>query len=158
MNKLSWTIGPVLSHYFVHYLFHNRLWKSPWPWQWTTISVLCSSLFLLRHLLLYSRPSWQATIHPTMGQKPPWQTKVLISLIMNQYAAGSPSREDFTKWMHLFSTSTARDEWRDGGEYKDISDSNPGCCAGSKCGGITVDVFLFFVFKVCFNSFTLIAH
>lgn len=35
-------------------------------------------------LLLYSRSSWQATIQPTMGQKPPWQTKVLISLIINQ--------------------------------------------------------------------------
>lgn len=58
-----------------------------------------------------------------MGQKPSWQTKVLISLIMNQYAAGSPSREDFTEWMHLFNTSTARDEWRDGGENKDISDA-----------------------------------
>lgn len=76
-----------------------------------------------------------------MAQKPPWQTKVLISLIMNQYAAGSSSREDFTEWMHLFSTSTARDEWRDGGEYKDISDSDPGCCAGSKWGEITVEVF-----------------
>lgn len=42
---------------------------------------------------------------------------------MNQYAAGSPSREDFTEWMHLFSTSTAMDEWRDGGENKDISDA-----------------------------------
>lgn len=56
-----------------------------------------------------------------MRQKPPWLTKVLISLIMNRYAAGSPSREDFTDWMHLFSRSTARDEWRDREENKDIS-------------------------------------
>lgn len=49
------------------------------------------------------RSSWQAHIQATIGQKPPWQTKVLISLIINQYAAGSPSGEDFTDWMHLFS-------------------------------------------------------
>lgn len=129
MSKLRWTTGLVLLltawlrwHIFKIPLvcspsfFKVCLWRS-----WTTISVVCSSLFLQWPLLLYSRSSWQATIHPTIH--PSWQTKVLISLIMNQYAAGSPSREDFTEWMHLFSTSTARDEWRDGGENKDISDA-----------------------------------
>lgn len=120
----------------------------------STISVFCTSLFLLWPLLLYSRSSWHATIQPTMGQKPPWQTKVLISLIINQYAAGSPSREDFTDWMHLFTRSTARDEWRDGGENKDISDSCPVCCAGAN--GVEEKLVLFFfllkVTKVIFLS------
>lgn len=105
-----------------HYLLHcsrKCLWKA------SIITVFCASLFLLWPLQLYSRSSWQAPIQPTMEQKPPWQTKVLISLIINQYAAGSTSREDFTDWMHLFSRSTARDERRDGGENKDISDFCP---------------------------------
>lgn len=112
------------------------------------ISVVCASVFLPWPLRLLSRSCWQAPIQPTMGQKPPWQTKVLISFIINQYAAGRPSGEDFTDWMHLFSRSTARDGWRDGGENKDISDSCPGCCAGSKWGGRRVDAsFFFFLFK-----------
>lgn len=52
--------------------------------------------------------------------------RALISLIINQYAAGSPSGEDFTQRWHLFSANTARDEGMEGGENKDISDSRHG--------------------------------
>ena len=70
--------------------------------------------------------SWQAEVYPTLGPKPPRQTAALISLIINQYAAGSPSGEDFTQRWHLFSTNTARDGGMEGGENKDISDSRHG--------------------------------
>lgn len=70
--------------------------------------------------------SWQAAVYPTLGPKPPRQTAALISLIINQYAAGSPSGEDFAQRWHLFSANTARDAGMEGGENKDISDSRHG--------------------------------
>lgn len=83
---------------------------------------ICPSLSVLFDLS--SRlSSWQAAVYPTLGLKPPLQSAPLISLIINQYAAGSPSGEDFTQRWHLFSTNTARDEEMEGGENKDISDS-----------------------------------
>lgn len=91
--------------------------------QWS--NCICPSLSVLFDL---SSPlsSWQAAVYPTLGPKPPRQTAALIPLIINQYAAGSPSGEDFTQRWHLFSANTARDEGMEGGENKDISDSRNG--------------------------------
>lgn len=53
-------------------------------------------------------PGMQSSI-PPWESKPPRQTAALISLIINQYAAGSPSGEEFTQCWHLFSGKTGRD-------------------------------------------------
>lgn len=61
--------------------------------------------------------SWQATAYPTLGLKPPRQTAALISLIINQYAAGRPL------WRGLYPALASVQQklsegWRDGGRRK----------------------------------------
>ena len=96
----------------MHSVIHDGLTVD---WRWSDFT--CLSMSVLFNLS--SRPSsWQA-VYPTLGLKPFQQTEALISLIINQYAAGSPSRDDFTQRWHLFSTNTVRDEVMKGGENKD---------------------------------------
>lgn len=61
--------------------------------------------------------SWQAAAYPTLGPKPPRQTAALISLIINQYAAGRPL------WRGLYPVLASVQQklsegWRDGGRRK----------------------------------------
>lgn len=123
-----------LSDFFLGSLSQTQQWIDNDPA--TSVCPVLSVLFDLSSRL----SSWQAAVYPTLGPKPPRQTAALISLIINQYAAGSPSGEDFTQHWHLFSTNTARDAGMEGGENKDISDSRHGwsmvLCRGSIGQGV----------------------
>lgn len=95
--------------------------------------------------------SWQAAAYPTLGPKPPRQTAALISLIINQYAAGRPL------WRGLYPALASVQQklsegWRDGGmergENKDIYDSRHGqsmvLCWGGTDGEGGFKKFMFF--------------
>lgn len=105
-----------------------------WPYSRLTMIQLHLSLHVCPLQSLKSSIFLAGSIPYTGTETFSADREALISLIINQYVAGSPSGDNVTQHWHLFSTNTVRDEVMKGGENKD-KDITPAMGKAWRCVG-----------------------